>query len=187
MNGNEILTHAVPIWFAGSTSMPDEYAEFDADFSAENTGKFEFYIAAGSEYSLYLDGRLIGFGQYQDYPGRLIYDTLTFDAEAGEHTLRVIAWHWGVDSFTHTKRPPYVIFGLRGTAGEQALVSSETRPRGVRRDMSLIKIILSRHSWDSAANTAPQMPPTKKIPLSRRRCARPSEHRTAHMCCSRAR
>lgn len=110
MNGNEILTHAVPIWFAGSTSMPDEYAEFDADFSAENTGKFEFYIAAGSEYSLYLDGRLIGFGQYQDYPGRLIYDTLTFDAEAGEHTLRVIAWHWGVDSFTHTKHPPYVIF-----------------------------------------------------------------------------
>lgn len=128
MNGNEILTHAVPIWFAGSTSMPDEYAEFDADFSAENTGKFEFYIAAGSEYSLYLDGRLIGFGQYQDYPGRLIYDTLTFDAEAGEHTLRVIAWHWGVDSFTHTKRPPYVIFGLRGTAGEQALVSSENTP-----------------------------------------------------------
>lgn len=128
MNGNEILTHAVPIWFAGSTSMPDEYAEFDADFSAENTGKFEFYIAAGSEYSLYLDGRLIDFGQYQDYPGRLIYDTLTFDAEAGEHTLRVIAWHWGVDSFTHTKRPPYVIFGLRGTAGEQALVSSENTP-----------------------------------------------------------
>lgn len=42
MNGNEILTHAVPIWFAGSTSMPDEYAEFDADFSAENTGKLEF-------------------------------------------------------------------------------------------------------------------------------------------------
>ncbi len=122
------LSDAVPVWLAGGKGA-DEYAEFAADFTAaEDCAKFEFFVAADSEYNLYLDGRLIGFGQYQDFPGRLVYDRLQFEAGAGTHTLRVVAWHWGVDSLTHAKHPPYLLFELRGGHGELILASSEHTP-----------------------------------------------------------
>lgn len=122
----KVFAGAEPIWLTGG-GRADEYAEFAADITVPadaGDAEFEFFVAADSEYSLRLDGRIIGFGQYQDYPGRVVYDSVRFRAAPGKHSLRVTAWHWGVDSFTHTKRPAYLIFELRGEGGEVLLRSS---------------------------------------------------------------
>ena len=116
---SKVFAGAEPIWLTGG-GRADEYAEFVADFTVPedaSDAEFDFFVAADSEYDLRLDGRLIGFGQYQDYPGRVVYDSVRFRAAPGTHSLRVTAWHWGVDSFTHTKRPAYLIFELRGKEG----------------------------------------------------------------------
>ena len=116
---SKVFAGAEPIWLTGG-GRADEYAEFVADFTVPedaSDAEFDFFVAADSEYDLRLDGRLIGCGQYQDYPGRVVYDRVSFRAAPGTHSLRVTAWHWGVDSFTHTKRPAYLIFELRGKEG----------------------------------------------------------------------
>ena len=119
--------NALPIWLAGG-GKADEYAEFCADFTAADGAGCDLLIAADSEYNVYLDGALIGFGQYQDYPGRLIYDTYRLTAPAGAHVLRIFAWHWGCASFTHTKRPAHIAFELRSAAGVTILSSSPATP-----------------------------------------------------------
>ena len=127
---SKVFAGAEPIWLTGG-GRADEYAEFVADLTVPedaSDAEFDFFVAADSEYDLRLDGRIIGFGQYQDYPGRVVYDSVRFRAAPGTHSLRVTAWHWGVDSFTHTKRPAYLIFELRGKEGEVLLHSSSDTP-----------------------------------------------------------
>lgn len=119
---NTSPTSALPIWLANSAGA-DEYAEFLLDRDLPASGDLTLLVAADSEYNVYLDGSLVAFGQYQDYPGRVVFDTVRLSLAHGVHALRIIAWHWGRDSFTHTSRPPYILFELRA-ADERVLSAS---------------------------------------------------------------
>ena len=119
---NTSPTSALPIWLANSAGA-DEYAEFLLDRDLPASGDLTLLVAADSEYNVYLDGSLVAFGQYQDYPGRVVFDTVRLSLAHGMHTMRIVAWHWGRDSFTHTSRPPYILFELRA-ADERVLSAS---------------------------------------------------------------
>lgn len=116
---------ARPIWHGEGRA--DEYAEFLTELETDGE-QLTMLLAADSEYALYLDGKLLSFGQYADYPGRVIYDRITVTPPAGRHTWRVLAWHWGANFFTHIRREAYVIFELFGEDGRTLAASSQTTP-----------------------------------------------------------
>ena len=66
---------AKAIWF-NNTPHSDEYAVFSDSFEY-STGNVELKIAAGSDYNVYLNGQLVAFGQYPDYPHRKFYDYIS--------------------------------------------------------------------------------------------------------------
>lgn len=117
----------LPIWLADG-GRPDEFAEFCLDTCAPRAAEYTLYVAADSEYNIYLDGALVGFGQYADYPGRIVYDTVVLGMSRGEHRLRILAWHYGTDSFTHVSRPAYLLFCLKNDLGEVVLRSCADTP-----------------------------------------------------------
>ena len=101
---------ALPVWLSGGGE-DDEYADFFPDVEFDPAARYTLRIAADTDYNVFLDGKLIGFGQYSDYPGRLVYDEYSFSANAGS-VLVVRAWHSGVNSLTHVMHRPYAVFAL---------------------------------------------------------------------------
>ena len=124
---NDKILPARPIWLSDG-GKADEYAEFRADFEALVGFSYSLLVAADSEYNVFCDGALVSFGQYGDYPGRLVYDNVSIPSAPGAHTLHIVSWHWGVDSFTHKKRPAHMVFLLRRNDGEVILASSPDTP-----------------------------------------------------------
>ena len=66
------------IWIH-SENKPDEYAEFIFDFDGTSKGAYTLSVTADSNYNVYLNEELVGFGQPADYPHYKIYDAFTFD------------------------------------------------------------------------------------------------------------
>ena len=65
---------AIPIWKKGAVC-PDDYAEFRLSFAGRYDEAF-ILIAAGTDYTARLNGALISFGQYQDYPEHRVFDEI---------------------------------------------------------------------------------------------------------------
>ena len=84
------------IW-ANSSPQPDEYSDFYTDFNYDN-GNLALTISADSNYVIYLNGKIAGFGQYADYPWYKIYDEvdLTQYAVKGKNHLAVTVWYYGI-------------------------------------------------------------------------------------------
>ncbi len=107
---------AKPIWTSQSAE-PDEFAEFITDFVSD--GDCRLMISAGSDYNVYLNGALIAFGQYADYPAHRFYDAIELSDGLirGRNELRIVVWYYGIDSQTYIKSDAYLIFGLTDTNG----------------------------------------------------------------------
>ena len=69
----KVFSCAEWIWIHGENK-PDEYAEFVFDFDGLSNAKYNFSITGDSNYNVYLNGALIGFGQAADYPHYKICD-----------------------------------------------------------------------------------------------------------------
>ena len=63
----KFFSQAKWIWIHNENK-PDEYAEFIFEFDGDLTSKYNFLITADSNYNVYLNGKLAGFGQPADYP-----------------------------------------------------------------------------------------------------------------------
>ena len=101
----------------------DEYVEFKDTFEYER-GKLIFDISCDSNYALYINGVLVGGGQYADFPWYKVYDRLdiTDYAARGKNELKVIVWYIGHNYFTYYKGKPGVIYELRN--GEDVVAHS---------------------------------------------------------------
>ena len=77
----------------------DEYGEFVDKFSY-NGGKAVLQISADSNYAVYLNGELVAFGQYADFPHDKVYDEIdvTKHCRTGENRLGVVVWYYGCDN-----------------------------------------------------------------------------------------
>jgi len=98
------------IWSANG-AQPDEYAEFIFDFDANGSGNVTFYVAADTDYNLYVNGQLAAFGQYNGYPDFTVYDTVSLTPFIRKHNeARLIVWYSGTDSLNYIKNKAGVIF-----------------------------------------------------------------------------
>ncbi len=79
----------------------DEYGNFYDVFTYVG-GKIFADISVAGDYALYVNDRLVGFGQYADYAKRKIYDTLDLTpfVQVGENQVKIVAWYIGLDCFT---------------------------------------------------------------------------------------
>ena len=86
------------IW-CNNNAQADEYGEFVDKFSY-NGGKAVLKISADSNYAAYLNGELVAFGQYADFPHDKVYDEIdvTNYCRMGENRLAIIVWYYGVNT-----------------------------------------------------------------------------------------
>ena len=83
-------------WIWLHDEAPDTYADFISDFTWSG-GRTELRISADSNYAAYINGKLVGFGQYADFPENKIGDVIdvTEYLKKGENRLAVIVWYYG--------------------------------------------------------------------------------------------
>ena len=104
---NEILP-AYAIW-ENCGEQKDEYVDFFPCIEFEDNAEYILRIVCDTDRAVYLDGHLISFGQYADYPSTPVYEDIRFMAKA-DSKLKITAWHSGIDSQTHVATNAYVAF-----------------------------------------------------------------------------
>ena len=100
------------IWAHGE-DRADEYVWFYRSFSC--TGKpISMEISCDSNYELYVNGRLAGFGQFADYPHAKVYDQIDLSAycHERENQLAILVWYMGVDSSCYWKGLPGLLYEI---------------------------------------------------------------------------
>lgn len=120
----DVFSQAKWIWIHGENK-PDEYAEFLFDFQGDTTKKYTLFLTADSNYNVYLNGQLVGFGQPTDYPHYKIYDGFSFEnVRSGANTVKIVVWYYGDDTQAYIKDDAGAIFALEAD-GETVYASSE--------------------------------------------------------------
>ena len=116
--------NAQPIWFC--ENKVNHYVDFKVDFildKIENDAKL--YIAVDTEYVVFINGKFVDMGAYDDFPNNKSYDVLNI-AEyliKGENELFIIGYAQGIGSFQYIKGTPFMIFSL--VNGEFVLSSNQ--------------------------------------------------------------
>ena len=105
------------IWLNSETKK-DEYAVFLQDFEVREQ-KTVLKISADSNYTVWVNGKMAGFGQYPDYPHYKVFEKIdiTNYLLEGENTLAIEAWYFGASSSTY----------ICGEAGLWFDIHSETK------------------------------------------------------------
>lgn len=85
----------------------------------------ELLISADTDFVVWLNGRLIGHGQYSNYPDRKTYERLPLGnaLRQGANTLAVTVFYNGRTSSVYERGAPGLLFELRG---ETVLATSST-------------------------------------------------------------
>ena len=83
------------IWL-NTKNEKNSYVEF-IDFFKYDSGNVLLNIAADSKYCAYINGLLVSFGQYSDYPDYKVYNSLdvTQYLKKGENKLAILVWYFG--------------------------------------------------------------------------------------------
>lgn len=107
------FTNAQWIWCQDSRFKVNEYADFKATF-IHGKGPASIRICAKSNYLLYVNEKVVGFGQFSDFPEEKVfdeYDLSSFVIE-GENTLSVIALSRNYDTFSEIANGKGIIFEI---------------------------------------------------------------------------
>ena len=93
-----VLEEAHWIW-CNSNPDCDEYGEFVDEFDYKS-GKILLYISADSNYTAYLNGKIVAFGQYADFPYDKVYDVIdiTEYCQEGDNCLAIRVWYYGLET-----------------------------------------------------------------------------------------
>ena len=112
------------IWIAPTFSQ-NEYVAFEGSYEY-SMGKAILRLAAETDYILYINNRLVSFGQFAGYPFEKYYDEIDLSefSREGSNTLTVTVRYEGVNSATHIDDGAGLIFSLE-IDGDLALVSDE--------------------------------------------------------------
>ncbi len=90
----------------------DEYVEFVSTFSCDSK-KVTMIIAAETDYMVYLNNKLVGFGQFPFYPEHPIYDEIKMHAKVGLNKLKIIVYHSGGSFSTNYNQQPGLYFVIK--------------------------------------------------------------------------
>ena len=115
-------SYMMPIWI-NNDNAKDEYADFYPDVYFKDGKKYTLRIVCDTDRAVYLDDKLISFGQYADYPETPVYEDVILPAATGSK-LKITVWHSGIDSQTHVATEAYVAFCVY--EGENIIYSSSS-------------------------------------------------------------
>ena len=121
---NSILL-AKAIWL-NADGLTDEYADFYPSIEFKSGKKYTLRIVCDTDRAVYLDGALVSFGQYADYPDTPVYEDIVLPARKGSK-LKITVWHSGINSQTHVATEAYAAFCIYED-GEVICSSSESTP-----------------------------------------------------------
>jgi hypothetical protein len=118
-----MMHNAFWIWPAEATTDVNRYAEFRQEFSldAGPSGETWLDIAADSQYTVWLNGELVGTGQYTGFPDHGYYDRYAVARwlRPGRNVLAVSANCCGCKHFSYIpSERPGVIYALANAAGQ---------------------------------------------------------------------
>lgn len=117
------LSGAEWIWLPEDQASVNEYADFSHSFELPTADPAAtLYVSADTEYAVYLNGRFVDAGQYDDFPERKAYDSLPVGQWLvdGANVLTITVHYQGVDSFQYVKGRAGVIYALRTSDGDIA-------------------------------------------------------------------
>lgn len=117
----------------------DEYVKFIEEFDIEEC-KGVLTISCDSNYIAYLNGKLIAFGQYADYPHFKVCDKIPLDAylQKGKNRLVFVVWYYGENFHCYTKGNAGLYFEVT-SAGKSVCYSSENTKCAVAKDFVCYK------------------------------------------------
>ena len=113
------------IWHSDATEK-NCYVNFKREFQvSENIDSASIKIAADSEYVLYINGNLVGVGQFDDYPPLYTYDTYEISGyiQKGINTIEIFAYYQGEESYQYKKGEAGICFEL--CFGDTKIVSDK--------------------------------------------------------------
>ena len=116
--------HLTPIWI-NPDNRQDEYVDFFPEINFNEGCSYTLRIVSDTDRAVYLDGRLIAFGQYADYPDFPVYEDILLPAKTNS-VLKITAWHSGINSQTHVATDAYVAFCIFEDGKPICSSSSET-------------------------------------------------------------
>lgn len=152
----------------------DEYAEFVFEFESFSCEEyFTLNIASDSNYNLFLNDQLIAFGQYADYPNYKVYDKIALNgANIGKNTIKVLVWHYGIDSQTYVTDKAGVIFELKRNNKTIYYSNEETLSRLCENYDNYRKINITFQlglGFKYFANKAPTLPFERSVVVAKNR------------------
>ncbi len=93
----------------------DQYADFMTEFTLKTTpDSAQFMISVDSDYSLWINGRWVDAGHYDDFPAHRTHDILEVAEylRAGVNRIAVTAYYQGKGSHQYITGAPGVIYAL---------------------------------------------------------------------------
>ena len=116
------------IW-VNSNPQKNEYAYFEGeyDWSGEEA---RLFLAAETDYVLYVNEKRVSFGQFAGYPTEKYYDEidLTPHSQKGGNRFRITVRYEGINSATHIDDGAGVIFSLH--VGDREVLWSDANTQG---------------------------------------------------------
>lgn len=110
----------------------DLYVNFIKEFECGE--KTVIKIAADSDYTVYVNGQLAAFGQYQSYPEHRIFDTVDISefTKPGKNLLAVTVWYFGAPFFTYVPGNIGLIYEIESDGKAVAYSDESTLSRKAR-------------------------------------------------------
>ncbi len=99
----ELFQNAKYIWCDGLQDTPNSYVNCYETLTVTPGKTYKLYITAHTDYSLWVENKLVTFGQYADYPDQVkIYDEIdiTSALSAGENKLTITGYGQRTDTST---------------------------------------------------------------------------------------
>ncbi len=122
---------AKPIWLSHHYR-PDEYMQaVDTLILAQLPVKAILRIAADSDYTVYIHGNLVAFGQYANCPTHRFYDEVDIlpFLQVGENPLSALCWYYGVNSSTYRCGTPFLQYEIEVDGNILLATDSNTQVR----------------------------------------------------------
>ena len=107
------------IW-ENANAMPDEHADFFAVFPyVAADGKVHIFLSADSDFGLFINGKMVTFGQYPDYPHYKVYEKIEITPylKEGENQLALEVWYYGNNCSTNIDDGAGLCFAIEGERG----------------------------------------------------------------------
>lgn len=118
------------IW-AQNAEGKDIYADFITSFEGIKGKKTKLFVSADSDYNAYVNGELLSFTQYPDYPNDKVGDVIDLTPYLcdGVNHLSFTVWSYGEENQSYIRADAGLLFEVRAGAEVLAWSSADTLSR----------------------------------------------------------